>query len=100
MQPSFLNSLSKHIFWDVDVNTIDVEKNAVFVLQRVIQYGLLKDWNILKSELGIDQIKKYAVQIPSIDPVSLSFLSNLLQLEKTKFKCYISRQLNPNFWSY
>jgi hypothetical protein len=100
MNSNFLNKLSKHIFWDADINTIDVEKNAVFIMQRVIQYGLLKDWQIIKSEMGIDKIKKYAVQIPSIDPISLSFLSNLLNIDKSQFKCYKSRQLNPNFWSY
>jgi hypothetical protein len=80
MNSNFLNNLSKHIFWDVDINTIDVEKNAVFIVQRVIQYGVLKDWKIIKSEMGIDKIQKYAVQIPSIDPISLSFLSNLLNM--------------------
>lgn len=100
MNSAFLNNLSKHIFWDVDVNAIDVEKNAVFIMQRVVQYGLFNDWRILKSELGIDKLKKYAIQIPSIDPISLSFLSNLLNIEKSEFKCYKSKPLNPNFWSY
>ena len=83
-----LLNLSPHIFWDVDVNSIDMEKNGVFVLQRVLQYGLLKDWLIIKSNLGLEKMKSIAVQIPTLDDVSLSFLSNLLHFENFEFRCY------------
>jgi hypothetical protein len=93
-------NLSPHIFWDVDVATIDMEKNGVFVLQRVLQYGLLKDWLILKSNLGLERIKSIAVQIPALDDVSISFLSNLLHIEKSEFRCYKNKQSNQNYWNY
>ena len=93
-------NLSPHIFWDVDVATIDMEKNGVFVLQRVLQYGLLKDWLIIKSNLGLERIKLIAVQIPVLDDVSISFLSNLLHIEKSEFRCYKNKQSNQNYWNY
>ena len=93
-------NLSPHIFWDVDVATIDMEKNGVFVLQRVLQYGLLKDWLIIKSNLGLERIKSIAVQIPMLDDVSISFLSNLLHIEKSEFRCYKNKQSNQNYWNY
>ena len=93
-------NLSPHIFWDVDVATIDMEKNGVFVLQRVLQYGLLKDWLIIKSNLGLERIKSIAVQIPVLDDVSISFLSNLLNIEKSEFRCYKNKQSNQNYWNY
>jgi hypothetical protein len=93
-----ISNLSPHIFWDVDVYSIDIEKNGVFVLQRVLQYGLLKDWLLIKSNLGIDKLRTYAIQIPTLDDVSISFLSNLLHIEKTEFKCYKNKQLNQNYW--
>ena len=92
--------VSPHIFWDVDVNSIDMEKNGVFVLQRVLQYGLLKDWLIIKSNLGLEKMKSIAVQIPTLDDVSISFLSNLLHIEKSEFRCYKNRQSNQNYWNY
>ena len=95
-----LLNLSPHIFWDVDVNSIDMEKNGVFVLQRVLQYGLLKDWLIIKSNLGLEKMKSIAVQIPTLDDESLSFLSNLLHIEKSEFRCYKNRQSNQNYWNY
>jgi hypothetical protein len=97
---SFISNLTPHIFWDVDIKTIDLEKNGVFVLQRVLQYGLLKDWQLIKSVLGTEKLKSIAVKIPSLDDVSISFLSNLLQIEKSEFKCYKNRQSNQNYWNY
>jgi hypothetical protein len=97
---SLISNLTPHIFWDVDIKTIDLEKNDVFVLQRILQYGLLKDWLLIKSVLGSDKLKSIAVKIPSLDDVSISFLSNLLHIEKSEFKCYKNRQSNQNYWSY
>ena len=97
---SLINSLSPHIFWDVDVQSIDMEKNGVFVLQRVLQYGILKDWLLLKSIMGVDNIKVLAVQLPTLDDVSISFLSNLYKIDKSEFKCYKNKQSNQNYWSY
>ena len=95
-----LLNLSPHIFWDVDLNSIDMEKNGVFVLQRVLQYGILKDWLLLKSIMGVENIKALAVQLPTLDDVSISFLSNLYKIDKSEFKCYKNKQSNQNYWNY
>ena len=97
---SLITSLSPHIFWDVDVQSVDMEKNGVFVLQRVLQYGILKDWLLLKSIMGAENIKALAVQLPTLDDVSISFLSNLYKIDKSEFKCYKNKQSNQNYWSY
>jgi hypothetical protein len=97
---SLITSLSPHIFWDVDVQSVDVEKNGVFVLQRVLQYGILKDWLLLKSIMGVENIKAFAIQLPTLDDVSISFLSNLYKIDKSEFKCYKNKQSNQNYWSY
>jgi hypothetical protein len=97
---SLITSFSPHIFWDVDVQSVDLEKNGVFVLQRVLQYGILKDWLLLKSIMGAENIKALAVQLPTLDDVSISFLSNLYKIDKSEFKCYKNKQSNQNYWSY
>ena len=97
---SLITSFSPHIFWDVDVQSVDLEKNGVFVLQRVLQYGILKDWLLLKSIMGAENIKALAVQLPTLDDVSISFLSNLYKIDKSEFKCYKNKQSNQKYWSY
>lgn len=97
---ALITNFSPHIFWDVDVQSIEMEKNGVFVLQRVLQYGILKDWLLLKSILGGEQIKALAVKLPTLDDVSIAFLSNLYNIDKSEFKCYKNKQSNQNYWSY
>ncbi len=33
--------LSKHIFWDVDINSVDFQKHSQMVIERVATYGNL-----------------------------------------------------------
>ena len=40
--------LSKHLFWGTPINTIDLEKNKGFIVQRVLEYyGLMNVWNLI-----------------------------------------------------
>ncbi len=94
---SLIANFSPYIFWDVDVHSIDMEKNGAFVLQRVLQYGILKDWLLLKSSMGVERIKALAVQLLTLDDVSLSFLSNLYKIDKSEFKCYKNRRSKIGF---
>jgi hypothetical protein len=41
--------LSKHLFWDTPLINVDVEKNKGFIVQRVLEYGLMNDWNLIKT---------------------------------------------------
>ncbi len=44
-----INDFSKHLFWDVDLTDFDFEKHNKFLAQRVIEYGKMNDWNLLKN---------------------------------------------------
>lgn len=97
---NIIKELSPHIFWDVDVSSIDLETNSLFVLQRVLQYGQMNDWLLVLNFYGAVKLKKIVTQINSLDQVSLSFLSNYFQIEKSKFKCYKKMLSNQDSWSY
>jgi len=36
-------NLSKTAFWDMDFDKLDFEKNAVFIMEKVFNYGLWDD---------------------------------------------------------
>jgi len=97
---NIINELSPHIFWDVDVSSIDLETNSLFVLQRVLQYGKMNDWLLILNFFGFEKLKKLVTKINSLDQVSLSFLSNYFQIEKSNFKCYKKMLSNQDSWSY
>ena len=94
-----ISDFSKHLFWDVDLNDFDFDKHAGFFAQRVIEYGNIDDWNLLKKLYGLDKIKDLALQFRSLDAVSLSYLSTIFKIDKTEFRCYKHKQLFPTYWN-
>jgi hypothetical protein len=39
-----INSLSDHLFWDIDKSKLDTIKSKKTIIQRVLDYGLMDDW--------------------------------------------------------
>ena len=94
-----INSL-KYLFWDIDFNSIDMDKHCRFIIERVITYGDLKDWNTLKKLYSLSTIKKEVVQIRSLDAKTLNFMSFIFDLPKQKFRCYTQIQSKNTHWNY
>ena len=95
-----LGQLSPHLFWDVDKTKLEWQKDDLFIIGRVLEYGLLPDWEMIKSVYGLGQISKKVVHLRSLDDVTLSFLCLIFNLEPQAFRCYRLKQSSPNFWNY
>lgn len=93
-------TFSKNLFWDVDINDVDIDKYPAFVIERVLVYGQLEDWRKIRSYLGLDSIKKIAVNIRSLDPRSLSFVSTMTHTPIEEFRCYKLSQSNQQPWFF
>ncbi len=48
--------MQKSIFWDVNYDSIDYDKNKDWVICRVLDRGSLNDWFQIKTNYGIDKI--------------------------------------------
>ena len=83
-----IDDFSPHLSWDVDLDDFDFEKHEKFFAQRVIEYGKMEDWNLLKVLYGLNNIKDLALQFRTLDAVSLSFLSTIFKIDKKEFRCY------------
>lgn len=85
-----MNNLNfdRALFWDIDPNTLDVEKHSRFIIERVLKKGNLEDWLYLKSIFTLEKIAKESKQIRSLDKKTLHFLSNYFGVDKTDFRCY------------
>lgn len=90
---------SKNLFWDIDLNTLDMEKNSPYVIQRTLEYGLDNDWDLLRSYYGMDRILSEAKKFRTLDPKALAYLSVITHTPKTEFRCYNIRQLNQQHWN-
>lgn len=95
-----IEDFSKHLFWDVDKNTLDLEKHKRYIINRVLDYGLMKDWRLIHEYYGIDRIGEIATEIRDLDPKSLSFVSLLSGIPIDKFRCYTNKQLSPPHWHF
>ena len=94
-----INDFSKHLFWDMDLNGFDFQKHKVHLIHKVLEYGFMKDWNLLKDLYGLETIKEVSLNLRSLDAVTLSYLATIFKIDKTEFRCYKHRQLYPTLWN-
>ncbi len=98
-KPITIHDFSQVLFWDVDISEFDFEKHKVHLIQKVLEYGNITDWNLLKTVYGLETIKEVSLNLRSLDAVTLSFVSTIFNIDKTEFRCYKHRQLFPNLWN-
>jgi len=95
-----LKKLSKHLFWDIDVKTLDFVIHKKLVIERVLEYGKYSDWKIIYACYGIAEIGKISISIKVMDKKTLSFISFLSKIPKEHFLCYTTKQSIPRFWNF
>jgi len=95
-----ITDFSKHLFWDIDRTKLDFEKNNAFIIERVLDYGLINDWNIIYDYYGIEKIAKVSTKLRNLDKKSISFISTLSKIPKEKFLCYTAKQSSPKHWDF
>ncbi len=79
--------LNPSLFWDTDLQNIDTECHARFVIERVISRGTFADWKKILNVYGYDRVRDEVLMIRSLDPKSLSYLSVFFNIEESKFRC-------------
>ena len=95
-----LEDLSKHLFWDVNIHELDLQKNRKQIIHRVLDYGLIDDWKIIQNYYGIKEIAEIALTIKDLDKKSASFISLISKIPKEKFLCYITKQSTQKHWNF
>jgi len=98
-QQLIIASLSPHLFWDMDMREIDLDKYPGHVIQRVLEYGNLQDWDMIKSYYGIDKIVDCCQRLRSLDPHALSFICCISNTNKESYRCYNFTQSFRTLWN-
>ncbi|PCH65360.1 MAG: hypothetical protein COC01_09790 [Bacteroidetes bacterium] len=88
--------LRRVLFWDIQYEQLDWDKNAVFILERVAMYGNLSEWQAVLNYYGVIRIKKMIKQISYLDKKTLNYLSLKFNIHKQEFNCYTRQQSNPS----
>lgn len=95
-----ISDFSPHLFWDVNRDKLDWEKNRSQIIMRVMEYGLLNDWKLIQHKYGLKQIGDICKELRSLDDRSLGFISSLTGISKESFRCYIMKQSIPRHWNF
>mgnify|MGYP000949844567 CR=1 FL=1 len=77
-----------------------IEHHKSFLVQRVLEYGLLADWYLLVERLGIPEIAQEAAKLRELDPKALSFISSLSGLPINQFRCFTTNVSNRPHWNF
>lgn len=95
-----VSDFSDHLFWDFDRNKISLDQPQAQVVQRVLEYGLLKDWIVLTHLYPFQTILLTAMHLRTLDPKAMAFLINISGVSKEDFRCYTTIQSTHPHWSF
>jgi hypothetical protein len=66
---------SQYLFWDADINTISLQKNRRYIVERVITRGSIEDFKKLLSIYSKNEIIHELKKVKDLDPKTRHFCS-------------------------
>jgi len=91
-------TFSRHIFWETDFDAIDWKKKEGYVIEKVVEYGNLEDWKLLKQLYGMDKIKEAVLNARYLRKKTSHFFSQIFDEPIENFRCYTSQPLNQELF--
>lgn len=94
-----ISDFSEYLFWDIDVSKFDMETHSSQLIQKVVEYGKLSDWNNLIHLYGKEKIKETVMNLRTLSAVAHSFLAFYFKIKPEDFRCYTHKQSVQNYWN-
>jgi hypothetical protein len=69
-----INDFSPHLFWDVDRNKLDLQKNKQLIVERVIQRGSRSDLQFILSYYGKQEAGELLKQVAWLNEKDMAFV--------------------------
>jgi len=77
-----------------------MEESRDYIVKKVLEYGLIDDWQLLQRYYGIEKIAEIAKSFRELDKKTLSFISFLSNTPLKEFRCYNYQQSIPQHWNF
>ena len=90
-----VNQLSSYLFWDIDKDSFNADKNSAQLIKRVLEFGELDDWRTVRDYYGLERIARDCKTLRSLRPEALSFVCVVTGTQKEDYRCYTFRQSFP-----
>ena len=88
-------NLHKPTFWDTNIDKLDKEHDAAFIIVRVFERGLLDDLIEILVHYDKKQIQQALLNAPYLTERTLQFAAAYYELNLKSFQCYEKKQFHP-----
>jgi len=97
-----MEHLNKKIFWDVDFKNNDIQKNTIFVIGRILEYGDENDVKWMFKNFKPSQIEQIILTKKSLSAKSAIYWASILGLPKNKILCLKTsyQKMRKSHWPY
>lgn len=97
MERPALSEFSPHLFWDVDLKELSWEKHTPFLVGRIMEYGVMEDWELLRKYFTIDEIADEAAKLRTLNPLTFNFITSISGRDPKSFRCYYFKAFEQTF---
>ncbi len=73
----WIEKLSKELFWDTKVSAVDPDKNARWLIERVLERGRWEDWVLLTKNINRETFLREKSRL-RLEPRERNFLETYL----------------------
>ena len=80
-------ALRPTLFWEVNPKKLDEQKDAEFIIGRVLDFGNLREWKAIKDFYGLAEIKKTVQRHIFSDPRSANFWAIIFGIHLKNLRC-------------
>ncbi|MEO8711683.1 MAG: hypothetical protein ABI405_06135 [Parafilimonas sp.] len=90
----------RRIFWDVNFDTLDYDKRARFIIERVFERGDVDDIRQCRRYYGDEKITEVLLTAKFLPERRLHLAAAVIDKPISDFLCYKLRQSNPTLYPY
>jgi len=96
------NSILKPIFWDLDVEKLDIKKNSQQIIERILEYGDSEQVRWMFENYRKDEIKKVIKNSRQLSRKSANFWAFYYNIPKNEVRCLMKSFLaiRKSIWPY
>ena len=87
------------LFWDTDINTIDMVKNKRYVIERILKFGDFDDYIWMCNAYSTGDIKSVILEERvDLDPKSINFWCHIFNIEESICTKKLLAKTQELFW--
>lgn len=100
VDPLFMTHLNmaKHLFWDIDPQTLDPTEHSSFIIERILRFGLPDDVQLMLEQYNAATIRGVVINSRSIDRKTASFWALHLNIPRSEIKCFSTPLISNCFY--